>query len=385
MLDLKATPDLELARALCERADVVVSNFKPGTLERFGLDYEAVSRAEPGVVYCEISGFGERRRPRDAGLRPDRSGGRRADEHHRPARRRRRRRASRSSTSSRRSTRRSPCSRRSTRAATAAGAARDDRPPAARTWRCSRTSRPAGSPTGRSRGGSATFIRASSRSRPTAQRDGDLMIGAGNDGQFRAARGGDRCPGARRRSALLHQRGARRQPRRAAAAARGAAWGRGRASEWREALLGAGVPAGPVQTIDEAFSLAAELGLDVVDETDGVRTVAFPAPLSRDAGRPSRRRPPELDEHGDEIRRELISSSTPALPAGRENGQPSSARGDRAASAASVGALGVGRTSPASRRSGGPRPATSSMTIGSATSSRAGRCSGLRSSLARTW
>ena len=59
MLDLKDSTDLELARELCERADVVVSNFKPGTLERFGLDYDAVSRGDPGVVHCEISGFGE--------------------------------------------------------------------------------------------------------------------------------------------------------------------------------------------------------------------------------------------------------------------------------------------------------------------------------------
>src|SRR6476661_1821366 len=60
VLDLKDSTDLDLARELCERADVVVSNFKPGTLERFGLDYATVSRGNPGVVYCEISGFGER-------------------------------------------------------------------------------------------------------------------------------------------------------------------------------------------------------------------------------------------------------------------------------------------------------------------------------------
>ena len=41
VLDLKETVDLALARELCARADVVVSNFKPGTLERFGLDYAA--------------------------------------------------------------------------------------------------------------------------------------------------------------------------------------------------------------------------------------------------------------------------------------------------------------------------------------------------------
>ena len=59
VLDLKDDADLELAHRLCERADVVVSNFLPGTLARFGLDYEAISRVNPGVVHCEIRGFGE--------------------------------------------------------------------------------------------------------------------------------------------------------------------------------------------------------------------------------------------------------------------------------------------------------------------------------------
>jgi len=57
--DLRREADLALARQLCEHADVVVSNFKPGTLERFGLDYHQVAAVNPSVVYCEISGFGE--------------------------------------------------------------------------------------------------------------------------------------------------------------------------------------------------------------------------------------------------------------------------------------------------------------------------------------
>src|SRR5437763_502673 len=60
ILDLSRDTDCALARRLCERADVVVSNFKPGTLERFELDYERVAGVNPDVVYCEISGFGER-------------------------------------------------------------------------------------------------------------------------------------------------------------------------------------------------------------------------------------------------------------------------------------------------------------------------------------
>src|SRR5579885_833719 len=58
-LDLKRAADLELARRLCEQADVVVANFLPGTLERYGLDHDTVASANPKVVHCEIRGFGE--------------------------------------------------------------------------------------------------------------------------------------------------------------------------------------------------------------------------------------------------------------------------------------------------------------------------------------
>ncbi|MGY1802533.1 CaiB/BaiF CoA transferase family protein [Blastococcus sp. SYSU D00922] len=57
-LDLKDPADLELARELARRADVLVENFKPGGLARFGLDYDTVAAVNPGVVYASISGFG---------------------------------------------------------------------------------------------------------------------------------------------------------------------------------------------------------------------------------------------------------------------------------------------------------------------------------------
>jgi crotonobetainyl-CoA:carnitine CoA-transferase CaiB-like acyl-CoA transferase len=69
----------------------------------------------------------------------------------------------------------------------------------------------------------------------------------------------------------------------------------------RDALNAAGVPAGAVQGLDEAFSLADALSLDVVDETDGVRTVSFPVRLSRTPAT-TRLRPPDLDEHGGDLR-----------------------------------------------------------------------------------
>ena len=58
-LDLRAPEGLERARELAASADVVIENFKPGTMEKFGLGYEAVAAQNPGVVYCSISGFGD--------------------------------------------------------------------------------------------------------------------------------------------------------------------------------------------------------------------------------------------------------------------------------------------------------------------------------------
>jgi len=57
-LDLKSDGDRALAVELARRADVFVQNFKPGGLARFGLDYDSVSAVNPAVIYASISGFG---------------------------------------------------------------------------------------------------------------------------------------------------------------------------------------------------------------------------------------------------------------------------------------------------------------------------------------
>lgn len=57
-LDLRDEHDLGLARELARRADVMIENFKPGGLSRFGLDYESVRAGNPGIVYASINGFG---------------------------------------------------------------------------------------------------------------------------------------------------------------------------------------------------------------------------------------------------------------------------------------------------------------------------------------
>lgn len=57
-LDLRDAADRTTAHRLIDRADVVVENFRPGSLDRYGLGYEQVSAANPRAVYCSISGFG---------------------------------------------------------------------------------------------------------------------------------------------------------------------------------------------------------------------------------------------------------------------------------------------------------------------------------------
>ena len=54
-LDLRSPADLEVARALVGRADVLVENFRPGVMSRLGLGPET---QDPRLVYCSISGFG---------------------------------------------------------------------------------------------------------------------------------------------------------------------------------------------------------------------------------------------------------------------------------------------------------------------------------------
>lgn len=58
-VDLKASADLGRLRKLCGKADVIVENFRPGVLKRLGLGYDSVAAANPRIVYCSISGYGQ--------------------------------------------------------------------------------------------------------------------------------------------------------------------------------------------------------------------------------------------------------------------------------------------------------------------------------------
>jgi crotonobetainyl-CoA:carnitine CoA-transferase CaiB-like acyl-CoA transferase len=299
VLDLRREPDLALARQLCERADVVVSNFKPGTLERFELDYERIAAVNRNVIYCEISGFGERGGRKMPGYDPlvqalgglmsitgppglpSKAGVAIVDV---------------------------VTALYATVAVLAALYARRELGRGQRVTIDLLHSNLA-MLANQSAGwlASGEIPQALGNVHPSIEPfatyragDGDLMIGAGNDTQFARLAAALGAPelAADPRFATNERRVANREDLRAALEA--LLLTRTRA-EWGEALLEAGVPAGPVQTIDEAFSLAEALGLDVVDETDGVRTVTFPARLSETPAT-VRRRPPDLDEHREELK-----------------------------------------------------------------------------------
>jgi len=58
-LDLRSQADAERLRALAGRADVLVESFRPGTLNRWGLGWEALSQSNPRLVWCSLSSYGQ--------------------------------------------------------------------------------------------------------------------------------------------------------------------------------------------------------------------------------------------------------------------------------------------------------------------------------------
>jgi len=59
VLDLKTAASQDAFRRLAQRADIVIENYRPGVMQRFGLDYATLAGANPGLIYASISGYGQ--------------------------------------------------------------------------------------------------------------------------------------------------------------------------------------------------------------------------------------------------------------------------------------------------------------------------------------
>src|SRR5438445_9037030 len=58
-IDFKSERGLALVKDMAKKADVMIENMAPGTIERLGLGYEAIRALNPGIIYAQVKGFGE--------------------------------------------------------------------------------------------------------------------------------------------------------------------------------------------------------------------------------------------------------------------------------------------------------------------------------------
>ncbi|MDN5857125.1 MAG: CoA transferase [Pseudonocardia sp.] len=303
-LDLLVPGDAELARELARRADVVIQNFRPGGLERYGLDADAVRAANPGVIYTSISGFGAGAGAHVPGYdlmvqavsglmsltgeadgSPYRAGisvfdvmagkdaviGILAALRHRDA--------------------------------TGAGQHVEvNLLSSALSGLVNHSSAYAAGGVVPYRMGNAHPSVYPYEPLPTADRD--LIVAAANDGQFRKLCGVLGIPDVADDPRFLRNadRTANRTELRRllieALSARGAA-------EWFDLLVAAGVPAGPINTIDGGFAMAEQFGLEpIVEVGEGERAVPMARHPITYSATPARYAlpPPELDEHGAALR-----------------------------------------------------------------------------------
>jgi crotonobetainyl-CoA:carnitine CoA-transferase CaiB-like acyl-CoA transferase len=300
-LDLKDAGDVALARELCDRADVVVESFRPGTSDRLGLGYEAIASTNPGVVYCSISAFGSGERAAAlpgydlllqamSGLmsvtgepdgRPLKVGAPLIDV---------------------------MCGLHATIGVLAALRARERDGRGQRIEVSLMDTALAGLLNQASAYVNAGGVPSRLGNRhPSitpyetfAAADGDFAVAVGNDTIYARL-----CEVVGRPELVTDDRfatnAARLEHRDALGAELEAAFAAAPAQEWVARLGDAGVPAGPINDVAQAFAFAEELGLQPVDETDGVRTVRSPLRLGATPAAVSRR-PPRLGEHSDEIR-----------------------------------------------------------------------------------
>ncbi|MFD8235467.1 CaiB/BaiF CoA transferase family protein [Streptomyces sp. NPDC059696] len=304
-LDLSDETDRERARALVAASDVLVENFRPGTMDRLGLGHDDLLERHPRLVYCSISGFGTGGGAAIPGYdllvqavgglmsvtgRPDgeptKAGvalvdvitglhaalGIMAAVRHRDA--------------------------------TGEGQRVEvNLLSSLLSAMVNQASAYAVAGVVPGRMGNAHPSIAPYETFPTADRP--LALAVGNDGQFAA------LAGALGRPELAGDPRFRTNPERVAhrtelCAVLGERLRTAGADHWAEALAAVGVPAGPVNTVDEAFAFAERLGLPgvvTVPGTDGgagSRQVACPITLSASPAR-HRLPPPELGEHTAEV------------------------------------------------------------------------------------
>src|ERR1700682_1409337 len=60
-LDFESEEGRRIVRKLAARSDVLIENFKVGGLAKFGLDYKSLSKENPRLIYCSVTGFGQTR------------------------------------------------------------------------------------------------------------------------------------------------------------------------------------------------------------------------------------------------------------------------------------------------------------------------------------
>lgn len=300
VLDLADPADLDTAQRLAARADVLIENLKPGGMARFGLDHATVAAGNPGIVYCSISGFG----PEGGAALPGYDLLVQAV----------------SGLMSVTGEAQGPPLRAGVavfdvitglHAAVAITAALRHREitgtgqlvetnllSAALSGLVNQTSAVLTGDVVPGRLGNAHLSLFPYEPLPTG--DGDLIVIAANDNQFRRLAAAIGAPELLDdpRFGSMGSRNAHRDALRPLLLERLATRS---AQEWFDVLTAAGVPCGPIQTVDEGLALAQRLGLDPVVTPGGVPSVRNPVTYS--ATPPSYRRPPPaLDADGAEIR-----------------------------------------------------------------------------------
>jgi formyl-CoA transferase len=301
-LDLDDPADRETAMDLARRADVLVHNLKA---DRFGLDYEAISRMNPAVVYCEITGFGPTTDlpgydflvqavgglmsiTGEADGEPLKVGVALVD----------------------------VLTAKDATIGILAALRNRDRTGRGDHVQVNLLSSLLGGLVNQASNYLATGVpprRMGNRHPSIAPyetfraADGDFAVAVGNDAIFARL-----CEAIGRPELATDERFAtnvaRLERREQLGAILEGAFDAAPAAEWVQRLSAAGVPAGPINDIAQAFDFAQALGLDPVWETEGVRTVRSPMRLG-DTPAGADRPPPALGEHDAELRAWLEAES----------------------------------------------------------------------------